>query len=154
MESVKITLALENLTEEEIATLYRVADEQGITAEKPSPEHPDKIGTADFGAVLILTGLVVGIGILMRKLAGGQYVDLREDPPKAWKDRGLDSKLMIVIGADGQVEVKANDAPDVLDDALKVVVELGKSALKTVDDIAAAVKKAVEGKAAVESKPS
>jgi len=121
---------------------YEVSAKEGqVSVEDGGPANED--GGVTF---LVITGIVVGIGIILRALPLGQMIDLRTDPPKTRIKWGLNSKLMLVIGTDGEVEIKTNEASDVLDDALKLVLQLFKASVKTVDDIAAAIKEALKVK--------
>lgn len=129
---------------------HEVAARQGPVAVEDGGLQPED-GGATF---LLITGIVVGIGVILRALPLGQLIDLRTDPPKTRLKWGLNSKLMLIIGSDGEVEIKTNEASDVLDDALTLVLELFKASIKTVDDIASAVKDALKDKVEVTSAKS
>jgi hypothetical protein len=144
-----------NLEPAELAQLRAAIAEAERDHEVSAKEGPVAVEnggpvTEDSGVTfLIITGVVVGIGIILRALPLGQIIDLRTDPPKTRIGWGLNSKLMLVIGTDGEVEIKTNETSDVLDDALKLVLELFKAPIKTVDDIAQAVKDALKDKVEV-----
>lgn len=130
-------------------TIESVAEAQGAAVGDPDEPGPEEVVT-----LLIITGAVIGVGLILRALPFGQLIDLRTDPPKTRLKWGLHSKLILVIGVDGKVEIKANEGKDVLDTAMGVLVDLFKASIKTVEDIAKAVKDALGDKVTVSTTPS
>jgi len=159
--NIQVEIDISGLTDVELADLHVAIEaakaDHSIAkvSEKQGPGVPEErdLGPAEVVTLLIITGAVVGVGLILRALPLGQLIDLRTDPPKTKLKWGLNSKLLLVIGVDGKVEIKANEGEDVLDAAMELLLKLFQASIKTVAEITAAVKDALGSKVDVTSMP-
>lgn len=85
---------------------------------------------------------------------GGQMIDLRESPPKVWRDKGLVYGLVVVVLQDGSVKIEVHEPKgfflEVVNSVIGAVKDIAEKGIETVTKAAEA---AVGDKASVSVEP-
>jgi hypothetical protein len=115
--------------DQDLALLREIAHEQGVSAEPAGV----RAAIDPVTAMAIVTGAAYAVNATVERWRerrkGGQVVDLRPGAPKVvYRDRGVLFGYVVILLADGHVQVHLKEPADHLAQIIRQLTEIGSAA--------------------------